>query len=221
MKPKTAAPKNPKEDFADLKRTVVSHYEAALQTHGPTAQGMDWKDEASQRLRFRLLCEICDLNGKSIHEVGAGAGHLCDFLNERGGTPEYSGSDLSAEMVDAARKRHPGVRFDRWDLLAELNLQSYDVLVCSGLFHVRVNNSEDDWRDFVRSMVRRMYGLCRVGIAFNLMTDQVDFKNDRLYYSNPGEMLDFCRRELSRYVTVRHDYRLYEYTTYVYRNPTG
>ena len=112
----------------DLKRSVVEHYEQRLRLHGPTARGMDWKDEASQRLRFDVLCAVCDLNGKTVHEVGAGAGHLCDHLRDRKIEAEYSGSDLSAAMVEAARRLHPDVPFEQRDLLLEPGTHAYDVL---------------------------------------------------------------------------------------------
>jgi SAM-dependent methyltransferase len=215
----------------ELKRSVVAHYESKLRAHGATARGMDWKDEASQRLRFEMLCAIGDLSGQRVHEVGAGAGHLLDYLKERGIAARYSGSDLSEAMVEAARARHPGVTFERRDLLTEVPREAgagpslgegpragYDVLLCSGLFHVKLHHPEEAWRAFVQETIRRMYALCRVGIAFNLMSDRVDFRAPSLYYSNPSEMLAFCLRELSRFVVLRHDYPLHEYTVYVYRS---
>jgi SAM-dependent methyltransferase len=201
----------------ELKQAVVAHYEAKLRRHGPTPEGMDWKDAASQRLRFRVLCEVCDLGGLSLHEVGAGAGHLLDYLRERGVAVDYSGSDLSPAMVEAARRLHPGARFELRDLLLEAPAPSYDVVVCSGLFHVSLGQGEQAWRRFVHETLRRMWALCRVAIAFNLMSDQVDYRVRELYYSSPGEMLDFCRRELGRFTVLRHDYPLHEYTVYVYR----
>lgn len=200
-----------------LKQSVVEHYEEQLRRYGPTAQGMDWKDEPSQRLRFEILCGVCDLNGKSICEIGAGGGHLYDYLGQCGIEAEYCGIDLSEAMVEAARRRHARVSFERRDVLLEPMPGTYDVVLCSGLFHVKLDNRERDWRDFVERMIRRMYEMCRVAIAFNLMTDQVDSRSPNLFYANPGEMLDFCRRELSRFAVVRHDYPLYEYTIYVYR----
>jgi SAM-dependent methyltransferase len=203
---------------AELKREVVAHYEATLREHGPTARGMDWKDAASQRLRFRVLCEVGDLAGRSLHEVGAGAGHLLDYLREAGIAAEYSGSDLSAAMVETARRRHPEARFDQRDLLLETPEPSYDVVVCSGLFHVCLGHAGAPWRQFVEESVRRMWGLARVAIAFNLISDRVEYRAPQLHYSSPGEMFEFCRRELSRFVVLRHDYPLYEYTLYVYRD---
>ena len=199
-------------------RSVVEYYERKLERYGPSPQGMDWKDEASQDLRFQLLCEIGDLTGRSLHEIGAGAGHLYAFLRKRGIEADYSGSDLSPAMVEAARRLHPGVRFTCSDVLRDSSRGAYDVVVCSGLFYVKIDHAESEWRDFVRALIRRMYAMCRIGIAFNLMSDQVDFRNPHLFYESPESTLEFCRRELSRSVTIRHDYPLYEYTTYVYRD---
>ena len=205
-----------------LKRAVVAHYDEKLKLHGPTARGMDWKDAASQRLRFEVLCGIADLDGRSVHDLGAGAGHLLDFLIERGIRADYSGSDLSKAMVEAARIRHPGVPFQELDVLAgapDCPTASYDAVVCSGLFHVKLDHTDAEWWGFVAAVVRRMFAMCRLGIAFNLMSDRVDFRSPSLYYANPGEVVDFCCRELSRYVVLRHDYPLYEQTIYVYREP--
>jgi SAM-dependent methyltransferase len=199
-----------------LKRSVVAHYEARLREHGPTARGMDWKDERSQRLRFAMLVDGLELAGRSLHDVGCGSGELCAFLRERGLAVDYRGSDLSAEMIAAARARQPGVSFQRADLLAD-ELAPADVLVTSGLFHVKLAATDAEWSAFVRDMLRRMFGLAREAIAFNLMSDQVDFRVPELHYSSPAETLAFCQRELSRHVRLRHDYPLHEYTVHVLR----
>jgi hypothetical protein len=195
---------------------IVAHYERQLRLHGPTARGVDWKDAASQSLRFSVLCGICDLNGRSIHEVGAGAGHLVDFLDREGIEADYSGSDRSAAMVKAAQRRHPGVAFERSDSLEDAPEAAWDVVVCSGLFHVSLGHSEHDWWSFVSATLRRMFAMSRLGIAFNLMSDRVDHRSPDLFYADAGRTLDFCRDALSRRVVLRHDYPLHEYTVYVY-----
>jgi cyclopropane fatty-acyl-phospholipid synthase-like methyltransferase len=180
---------------------------------------MEWKDEASQHLRFSILTDVCDLNGKSVHEVGAGAGHFCDYLAKKGIDAEYSGSDVSPAMVEAAERLHPDIRFEQRDIVLEPPDETYDVVVSSGVFNVRLSGTDAEWSSFVREAIRRMFQMSRLAIAFNVMSDFVDYRNDLLYYANAGQLLDFCRRELSRFVVLRHDYPLYEYTLYVYRHP--
>lgn len=207
--------------FATVVDPVRAHYEASLRAHGATARGMDWKDEASQRLRFDVLCDVCPLGGRTLHEVGAGVGHLYDHLRERGVDAEYSGSDVSPAMVAAARARLPDVAFERRSVLDPAPAGAWDVVVASGVFHVKLDADDAAWARFVHAGLERMWDACRVAIAFNLMTDQVDHRVPALYYSSPAAMLDHCRRRLGRHVVVRHDYPLFEYTVYVYRGPRG
>jgi hypothetical protein len=54
------------------------------------------------------------------------------------------------------------------------------------------------------------------------MSDRVDFRAANLFYSDPEQMLAWCRRELGPHAVLRHDYGLHEYTVYVYREaPPG
>lgn len=200
-----------------LLESVVHYYEGRLREHGPTARGMDWKDEESQKLRFSILCDVDDLSGRSVHEIAAGAGHLLDSLRERGIEADYSGSDLSPEMVKAARECHPGIRFEQRNVLRESGTAESDFVLCSGLFHVKLGHPEAEWRIFVEQTLRRMYAMCRVGMAFNLMSDRVDYRSETLYYSDPDEWVAWCRRELSPHVRLRADYPLHEVTIYVHR----
>jgi hypothetical protein len=68
-----------------------------------------------------------------------------------------------------------------------------------------------------------MFQSCQKGIAFNAMSTYVDFQVDDLYYSNPLAVFDFCKKNLSRKVTLKHDYILregsipFEYVIYVYK----
>lgn len=206
-----------KESVSGALDAVVAHYERVLAEHGPNARGMNWKDEASQRLRFEVLCGVADLQGLRVCEIGCGAGHLLDFLEGRGMGAIYRGVDLSPAMIAAARKRHPTSSFERVDFLAE-TLPPADVVMCSGVFHVKLDSPRDAWQEYVERSIRRLYDASGVALAFNLMSDQVDYRDENLHYANPGEVFEFCRRELSRRVVLRHDYPLYEFTIYVYRD---
>jgi SAM-dependent methyltransferase len=206
--------------FDDLKRATAAYYEQALATYGDDPRGVNWRDAASQQLRFAVLCGVGDLAGARVHEVGCGLAHLADFLRERGVGCEYVGSDISEAMVAQARRRlRTGVELHRADLLADDDApwMAADYLVTSGMFHVRGTRPPGEWRGFVEAMLERMFALARRGVAFNMMTSYVSYEDAHLYYAPPAEMLDFCVRNLSRRVVIRHDYPLWEYTLYVYR----
>ena len=56
------------------------------------------------------------------------------------------------------------------------------------------------------------------GPAFNVMSNKVDWERGPVYVPF-GLVASFLAREASRHFVFRHDYGLYEYATYVYREP--
>ena len=83
-----------------------------------------------------------------------------------------------------------------------------------------MNASPEQFEKWRQEIVRKMFNLCRIGIAINMVTDYVDYKEDYLYYYSPEETLKFCKT-LSKWVALRHDYPLHEFTVYVYKNSTS
>ena len=59
----------------------------------------------------------------------------------------------------------------------------------------------------------------RIGFSFNLLTSYVDWEEDHLYYGDPGVFFEYCKRKHSRFVTLLHDYPLYEWTIAVRKEP--
>lgn len=68
-----------------------------------------------------------DFSGKVL-EVGFGGGdHIADFLNQFPNA-HYQGLDYSADMVNAARQKHPELTFHLGDVSTEFFGQSFDVI---------------------------------------------------------------------------------------------
>ena len=55
------------------------------------------------------------------------------------------------------------------------------------------------------------------GFAFNVLTLYSDVEKRRfdLHYADPLALFDHCKRYYSRFVTLLHDYPLYEFTILV------
>lgn len=62
-----------------------------------------------------------------------------------------------------------------------------------------------------------MSGLSRLGFAFNLLTGYADKALMRadLFYCDPSEYFDLCKRLYSRNVALLHDYDEFEFTLLV------
>ena len=54
----------------------------------------------------------------------------------------------------------------------------------------------------------------KCGFAANFLSDKVDFKEDDIYYSNPGQILELCYR-YSKRIILRNDYMPFEFTAFI------
>jgi cyclopropane fatty-acyl-phospholipid synthase-like methyltransferase len=203
---------------------AVEYYEAKLAAFGPTARGVDWKDEASQTKRFEQLARALSLAQQNDHfsiiDFGCGYGALRSFLEAGGLRATYIGYDRSAEMIAAARRIHADVSnatfTSDWTSIAPA-----DYVVASGVFNVRLGTAEDEWRQYVFRTLATVNEKATAGWAANFLTSYSDEDRKRadLYYADPGAMLDWCKRSASRWVSLLHDYELYEFTIGVLRHP--
>ncbi|MBI4354998.1 MAG: class I SAM-dependent methyltransferase [Candidatus Omnitrophica bacterium] len=196
---------------------TVKRYADRQARWGATAQTLGWRDAAQQALRFAVLAEVGDLSGRSVLDVGCGFGDFYGYLLAQGRRPSlYVGVDVAPSLLQVARERHPGIRFEERDIVTQPMAEQFDYVVESGVLNHRLQDNEQA----ARAMLEAMYRLSRRGMAANLMSFQVDYTEPHLYYYDPEATMRYCRT-LSRFVTLRHDYPLYEFTIYLYRQPLG
>jgi hypothetical protein len=95
-----------------------------------------------------------------------------------------------------------------------------DYGIASGILNVRMNYTDDAWHEYFRTTLALLDRTSTKGFAFNCLTSysDPDKQRDYLYYANPGEWFDYCKRNFSRNVAILHDYGLYEFTILVRKN---
>lgn len=191
-------------------------YTRGLDEHGTASKAVGWKDEASQLLRFEQLSRVLEGDDRPVEvaDWGCGYGAMFDYLAERLGDRlvAYRGVDISEEMVEAARARvgDPRASFD-----VGTASKTADYTFVSGTFNVRFGAGDEEWGEWIRERLRDLSEASRLGLAFNLLSTYVDWKEEHLYYGDPLHFFDFCKRELSPQVSLLHDYPLYEWTILV------
>jgi SAM-dependent methyltransferase len=196
---------------------VARYYAEKLDTHGVTPQGVDWSSDDSQQLRFtQLLGVLEDDEGEpTVLDYGCGYGALAQRLIADERPFRYVGFDVCTPMVVQARAdvRDPRCSFTD----SEIDLSVSDYAVASGIFNVRLQASEEQWRAHVAKTIATLARHSRKGFAFNMLTSYADREKlrDYLYYADPGEYFRMCKESWSRNVALLHHYDLYEFTVLV------
>lgn len=196
------------------KQHVVDRYAERLNRLGPVVEALGWRDDAQQELRFKVLADgMTALNEcASVLDIGCGFGDFHTFLRARGHDVRYVGCDLSPDVLAVARERHPGVTFEVRDVLQDpYPPRSFDYVSLSGIFNHVISDNDG----FLQAMLAAAFAACSKGVAANMTTDYVDYKDATLHYFNPEDVFRHART-LTRRLALRHDYPLYEFTLFLY-----
>lgn len=195
------------------KRSLIKLYEDRCERFGSDVRAVGWGDVESQALRFEVLSDIADLSGCSVCDLGCGFGDLYAYLQGRFDSVNYHGVDLCEGLIKEARKKYPSVSFEVRDALEHPSDISYDYILSSGALSYKTAGHES----YVKEMLALMMKMSRKGVAVNFLSSHADYELEKNFHFSPETALTIGK-QLAPYVTIRHDYPLYEFTMYMYHH---
>jgi SAM-dependent methyltransferase len=197
------------------KNALIRLYEDRFARMGYDMRTIGWAGRADQALRFEVLCDVADLTGKRVCDVGCGFGDMYGYLASRFGRVTYTGFDLAPSLIEKAHELYPGVDFRVRDILDERLTERFDYFLLSGA----LNHPVADNMKLTRDMLALMFAQADEGVAVNFLSSR-DGEPSPSFCHEPTDVLSVAR-SLTRWVTIRHDYALSEFTLFLYKNPRG
>jgi len=201
---------------AGQRKRIVDRHRDSLTRFGRSPAALYWSSREIQEIRFRILCEIGIAAGDSLLDVGCGFADLKPWIGRWRCPVDYTGIDLSPEILAAAADMQPDAHLvcgDVFDLAA--GPEAYDWVLLSG----SLNEVLDDDGRYARAVIARMFSLARRGVAFNLLNARhramFSFGLQRF---DPDEMLAYCRT-LSPHCQLHDDYLDNDFTIWMYKRP--
>lgn len=187
--------------------------------HGDSPEGTFNQNDVIQNLRFdRLIRQLDFHNGiKKLHDVGCGICDLYTYMQMKGISVEYSGTDVVQEMKELAIKKYPNIEFYVRDILKDDITEAYDYVTLAGVFNLPGETSREEWEKFTLNMISKMFDLCTKAISFNFLTAKADFYHPEMYYADPNAIFEYCSKNLSRHIQIDHSYPLFEFTVTVFK----
>jgi SAM-dependent methyltransferase len=194
------------------KEYVISFFDTNLMIHGDRPEAVRWT-KSGQRAHYRALLDMGDFRGAKILDFGCGKGDLYQFLKERDIPVEYTGVDINEKLIAMAQKNHPGVDFRVFDIDKDSFSEDFDYIFLCGVFNLKVDGLDE----IIRDALKKLFARCRIGLAFNALSVHDPKKDYELNYTSPEELFAFAVKDLSPFVSLRHDRMTYDYVMFVYR----
>jgi SAM-dependent methyltransferase len=191
---------------------IARFVDGLLETEGATVKGVGWRSRENQRLRFRQLVRALELGDEpfTVNDLGCGLADLYGFIKDEGLPMRgYRGYDLSEKMLTVARERVGG---DGEVVRADRVTETADYSFACGIFNTKLDATDEEWLDYMKSVIANLHKHSDRGFAFNSLTTYVDYREDHHFYADPAELFRFCKQEISPRVALLHDYPLWEWT---------
>jgi SAM-dependent methyltransferase len=204
--------------------SIVAACEQDLDRHGDSYRGVGWtKSQDHANLRYRIMLDLVRrpvAEPVSLLDIGCGAAHLYEYLLAQGITDvEYSGLDLSPKFLALSARKFPDVTYFHADLLDQhTRIPTFDYAVLNGLFNYKGDASHETMWIYMQAFLRAVAPIARIGFAFNVMTKYLDWEREDLFHLPLDTVAAFISSEIGRAFVIRHDYGLFEYTVYVYKD---
>ena len=198
-------------------KEISDLYNSRLDSGLPDHKVVGWGSKESQDLRFKILSDISSLDSSSILDVGCGLGDLVLFLNNNNhNVYRYHGIDISENLIDEAKNRYKNdssVTFSHTNIDSIDNKKKYDYIFCSGCLNLKIDNN----LEYTKDVLTKMFEVCNKGVSCNFLSTYADYYADKDFHHSPEEIFTFAK-SLSNKITLRHNYELYEFTIYIYKD---
>jgi len=204
---------------------IIAHYEQCLEKHGDNHLGVDWPKLEDVDKRYQVMLDVMKLDthkqgeNTSILDFGCGTAHLYEYMLKNNYLHfEYAGLDISPKFTAVAQKKFPQNTFYCGDILENDSLfTNHDYIIMNGVFTEKRGLSFDEMWLYFTSMMKSLYVKCNRGLAFNVMSKNVDWEREDLFHLPFDQLSQFLCTNITRNFIIRNDYGLYEYTTYLYK----
>lgn len=200
---------------------IYKHYENCLDKYGDSYLGVDWPNKNDADKRYDIMLNVIKEKNtnNSILDFGCGCGHLLEYIQKNHLNVKYSGLDISKKFYEICKEKYTEINFYNIDILKDNldNLPNFDYIILNGVFTEKRNLSDEEMFDFFSNVLKILFKKVNIGIAFNVMCPIVDFKRNDLFYLSYDKLGLFLKNNLSRHYIINNHYKLWEYTTFVYK----
>jgi SAM-dependent methyltransferase len=205
------------ETFSELDLSdIQNRYTQRFEQHGYSPLTLGW-NKGRQAIRFQKLTSEYIFSGKHVLDIGCGFGDLNQILQKKTDCYSYTGLDLVEALLDAGRELYPQehIHFLQQNILDYEPSQKFDFAIASGVFNFKLRNNSN--YQFIEETIQKTLRICNDGLAFDFLSDKVDFELGHTFHSSPEKILSIAYK-YSKNVVLRNDYMPFEFSLFIFKD---
>lgn len=199
------------------KREIIQRYNDRLKKFGATIDAIASGTEERHNLRFKISTEVGLQSGNTVLDLGCGLGDYYQYLLDNKFDIDYTGYDINPQLIQIARKRFPLAKFETKDITTE-DFPDFDYIVSSSCFNLPLR--EQDNYEFIGEILATCYRHANIGVSIDFNSCYVDFLSKEGFHYQPEKIFSMAKKVTKR-VALRHDYPLFEFNIYLYKDFKG
>jgi SAM-dependent methyltransferase len=195
---------------------VIERYTKRYNEFGYSPKSLGW-DKGKQDIRFDILSSLYNFENKHILDIGCGFGDFIKTISKKTKDYKYTGIDIVESLIFEANKQFKGenINFINKNILDFETNTVYDYAISSGIFNHKI--SENNNYEFIELVIKKTLSICKDGLAFDFLSDKVDFQLEHTFHSSPEKILSIAYK-YSRNVVLRNDYMPFEFSIFIFND---
>lgn len=199
------------------KQRIIERYNGRIEKFGCVFEALASGTEERREIRFRIMTEVGMSDGDSVLDLGCGFGDFFRYVAQKGLKVNYVGYDINPLLIEEARRRYPGVKFEVKDVTSE-PFPEFDYIVSTSCFNLKYLHQDN--YEYAGEIMKACYEHCRKGVSIDFLSSYVDYESEDGFHYQPERIFGMAKN-ITKRVCIRNDYPLYEFAVYMYRDFTG
>lgn len=167
-------------------------------------------NKQSQEIRFKIFCEMIDLENKSILDVGCWFWDLYWYISKLYQIKQYLWVDIVEDIINKAKQKYPNASFDNIDFL-NYSWKKFDIIFAAGSLSFKIDN----YQKIYKYMIKKMYEYSNIWVWFNMLNIKYHVNDDNFASYHPSEIYEYCSSFCEKLI-LRQDYLIHDFTIYLY-----
>lgn len=192
---------------------IVERYDKNLKKHGDSHLSLEWSNLEDMAIRYRVMLDMVK-TPCSLLDFGCGLADLYAYIKQYNIQVDYCGLDINQNFINICNNKYSEIKFLCCDIF-DTPIPKFNYIICNGIFTVKDRLTFDEMWEYSKTLLERLFAFCNVGIAVNFTSKHVDWELDKLFHLPMDMLAQFITKKLTRHFSMRQDYNLFEYTTYI------